>query len=52
MLHIDRSVALAIVNSESWKEAMKWHAKDDKDRQDTPMKLLIKHMPGLLKNSA
>jgi len=42
-----RDAALAIVESEMWKDVMRWRAEGDKYGRNTPMKLLIKHMPGL-----
>ena len=39
---IDRQVALAIINSDHWKEALKGCDKDS----STPLRLLIKYMPG------
>ena len=47
---VNRDVALAIINSDSWQDAMRWRAENDKHGQYTPMKLLITHMPGKLKH--
>ena len=41
--YIDRQVALAIINSEHWKEALKGCDKDSL----TPLRLLIKYLPGM-----
>jgi len=41
-----RDVAMAIINSKSWKNAMRWRAENDAEGKYTPMKLLITHMPG------
>lgn len=46
---LHRDVALAIVNSKSWQDAMRWRAENDKYGLHTPMKLLITHMPGKFK---
>ena len=40
---IDRQVALAIINSDHWKEALKGCDKDS----STPLRLLIKYLPGM-----
>ena len=43
-----RDVALTIVKSDNWEDAMRWRAESDKYGQYTPMKLLITRMPGKL----
>ena len=44
-----RSAARAIIESKSWKDAMRWRSETDDYGKQTPMKLLITNMPGLFK---
>ena len=44
-----RYAARAIIESKSWKDAMRWCSETDEYGKYTPMKLLIRKMPGLFK---
>ena len=44
LVYNDRQTSLTIINSPHWQEALKGCDKDSA----TPLRLLIKHLPGLL----
>ena len=47
-LNINRSVCLAIINSTNWKDSLKNETINEKTGyRDTPMRKLIRKMPGL-----